>query len=183
MLTISLVGQKGGGGKSTCCWILAQAVLARPGNLKVLLIETDSQGSTIGFVSAALTNYPDMAERLFCERATTADEVYELIEQAEENGIDYVIVDTEGRHSNGEWPGREAGLTAREAEVLALITQGLSNQEIAERSYLSINSVKTYIRTAYRKVGVTRRAQAVVWGMQHGLAPDRTRRVDGTVAG
>ncbi|MTE01838.1 AAA family ATPase [Paracoccus sp. YIM 132242] len=100
MLTISLVGQKGGGGKSTCCWILAQAVLARPGNLKVLLIETDSQGSTIGYVSAALTNYPDMAERLFCERATTADEVYELIEQAEENGIDYVIVDTEGRHSD-----------------------------------------------------------------------------------
>ena len=50
--------------------------------------------------------------------------------------------------------------------MLALITQGLSNQEIAERSYLCINSVKTYIRTAYRKIGVTRRAQAVAWGMQ-----------------
>ena len=59
--------------------------------------------------------------------------------------------------------------------MLALITQGLSNQEIAERSYLSINSVKTYIRTAYRKIGVTRRSQAVVWGMQHGFEPDRLR--------
>ena len=77
-------------------------------------------------------------------------------------------------------PGREAGLTAREAEVLALITQGLSNQEIAQRSYLSINSVKTYIRTAYRKIGVERRAQAVVWGMQHGFEPDRTRIVEGS---
>jgi NarL family two-component system response regulator LiaR len=83
----------------------------------------------------------------------------------------------------GEWPGREAGLTAREAEVLALITQGLSNQEIASQTYLSINSVKTYIRTAYRKIEVTRRAQAVAWGMKHGFEPDRLRSVDSQVRG
>ena len=81
------------------------------------------------------------------------------------------------RTANGEWPGRELGLSAREAEVLALITQGLSNQEIAQRTYLSINSVKTYIRTAYRKIDVTRRAQAVAWGMRHGFEPDRVRSV------
>ncbi|MEP9364150.1 response regulator transcription factor [Nocardioides sp. CN2-186] len=81
------------------------------------------------------------------------------------------------RGASGEWPGREFGLTAREAEVLALITQGLSNQEIADRSYLSINSVKTYIRTAYRKIEVTRRSQAVAWGMRHGFEPDRMRSV------
>ena len=75
------------------------------------------------------------------------------------------------------WPGKEHGLTAREAEIIALITQGLSNQEIAERSYLSINSVKTYIRTAYRKIGVERRAQAVLWGIKHGFEPDVLRRV------
>ncbi len=76
------------------------------------------------------------------------------------------------------WPGREHGLTARESEVLGLIGRGYSNQEIAERVFLSINSVKTYIRTAYRKIGVTRRSQAVLWGIQHGLAPDRVRSVD-----
>ena len=76
-----------------------------------------------------------------------------------------------------EWPGKEHGLTAREAEIIALITQGLSNQEIAERSYLSINSVTTYIRTAYRKIGVERRAQAVLWGIKHGFEPDVLRRV------
>ncbi len=78
----------------------------------------------------------------------------------------------------GTWPGRDHGLTAREAEVVALITQGLSNQEIAERTYLSINSVKTYIRTAYRKMGVSRRSQAVVWGYEHGFRPDRLRIID-----
>ncbi|MFC7493922.1 MULTISPECIES: response regulator transcription factor [unclassified Nocardioides] len=76
---------------------------------------------------------------------------------------------------NGEWPGREIALSARESEVLALITQGLSNQEIADRTYLSINSVKTYIRTAYRKIDVSRRSQAVAWGMTHGFEPDRVR--------
>jgi two-component system, NarL family, response regulator LiaR len=69
----------------------------------------------------------------------------------------------------------------RESEVIALITQGLSNQEIADRCYLSINSVKTYIRTAYRKMGVARRSQAVLWGIQHGFEPDVGRRVDNRV--
>lgn len=77
----------------------------------------------------------------------------------------------------GAWPGRDHGLTAREAEVIALITQGLSNAEIAELSYLSINSIKTHIRTAYRKIGVTRRTQAVLWGIDHGFTPDRLRLV------
>ena len=83
--------------------------------------------------------------------------------------------------ANGAWPGAEHGLTAREAEVIALITQGLSNQEIAEQTYLSINSVKTYIRTAYRKIDVTRRSQAVAWGLKHGFDPDVLRRVDTTL--
>ena len=78
----------------------------------------------------------------------------------------------------GEWPGQEAGLSARESEIIALITKGLTNQEIAERAYLSINSVKSYIRSAYRKIGVTRRSQAVAWGMQNGFEPDRVRRVE-----
>lgn len=80
--------------------------------------------------------------------------------------------------SEGDWPGRRAGLTPREAEVLALITQGLSNQEIADRAFLSINSVKTYIRTAYRKIGASRRSQAVLWGIENGFMPDTLRTVD-----
>lgn len=74
--------------------------------------------------------------------------------------------------AGADWPGRAEGLSAREAEVVALITQGLSNEEIARGSYLSINTVKTYIRNAYRKMGVTRRSQAVRWGVQHGMVPD-----------
>jgi DNA-binding NarL/FixJ family response regulator len=62
-----------------------------------------------------------------------------------------------------------AGLSAREVQVLALIAEGLTNQEIADRVFVSINSVKTYIRSAYRKIGVNSRSQAAVWAMQHGI--------------
>jgi DNA-binding NarL/FixJ family response regulator len=67
------------------------------------------------------------------------------------------------------WPGDGLGLSEREAEMLTFITRGLSNDEIARRAFLSINSVKTYIRTAYRKIGVQTRAQAVAWGYQNGF--------------
>ena len=77
----------------------------------------------------------------------------------------------------GDWPGHSAGLSAREAEVLALITQGYTNNDIALRSYLSINSVKSYIRSAYRKIGVERRSQAVRWGMENGMLPDTSRTI------
>jgi DNA-binding NarL/FixJ family response regulator len=66
--------------------------------------------------------------------------------------------------------GEEHGLSDREIEVLTLITYGLSNVEITRRLYLSINTVKTYIRTAYRRIGATSRSQAVLWCVAQGFA-------------
>lgn len=71
------------------------------------------------------------------------------------------------------WPGKDHELTEREAEIVALIAQGYSNDEIAQACYLSINTVKTYIRSAYRKAGVRTRAQAVAWALRHGFALER----------
>lgn len=84
--------------------------------------------------------------------------------------------DGPGSTVRGDWPGREEGLTPREAEVLALITQGLGNADISERTHLSINSVKTFIRSCYRRIGVTNRSQAILWGIEHGFRPDRGRK-------
>ena len=55
------------------------------------------------------------------------------------------------------------GLSDRESEILALITQGKSNAEVAALTYLSPNTVKSYIRTIYRKIEVGSRTQAVLW--------------------
>lgn len=72
----------------------------------------------------------------------------------------------------GDWPGREEGLTPRESEMVALITQGLSNEDIVRQTMLSPNTVKSYIRAAYRKIGVSSRSRAVLWGIEHGFRPD-----------
>jgi DNA-binding NarL/FixJ family response regulator len=74
-----------------------------------------------------------------------------------------------------DWPGRGEGLSDREAEILALITQGRSNADVAAITYLSPNTVKSYIRSIYRKIGVTSRTQAVLWGVAHGFVPDHHR--------
>jgi DNA-binding NarL/FixJ family response regulator len=60
-------------------------------------------------------------------------------------------------------------LSDREAEIVRLITLGMSNRDIAGTLFLSVNTVKTYIRSAYRKMGVGTRSQAVMWGVQHGF--------------
>ena len=78
------------------------------------------------------------------------------------------------------YPGKGDGLSPRESSVLVLIVQGRSNEEIARELFLSINSVKTYIRSAYRKIGVNHRAQAVAWAMQHGFAASPRPIVGGT---
>ena len=74
-----------------------------------------------------------------------------------------------------DWPGRGEGLTDREAEILALITQGKSNAEVAALTFLSPNTVKSYIRTIYRKINVGSRTQAVLWGVRNGFTPDHNR--------
>ena len=74
-----------------------------------------------------------------------------------------------------DWPGRREGITDRESEILALITQGKSNAEVAKLTYLSPNTVKSYIRAIYRKIEVDSRTQAVVWGFNHGFTPDHHR--------
>lgn len=69
------------------------------------------------------------------------------------------------------WPRAEHGLSPRESDVLRMISLGLTNDDIVTRTGLSPNTVKSYIRNAYRKAGLTRRSEAVRWGIEHGLAP------------
>jgi DNA-binding NarL/FixJ family response regulator len=72
-----------------------------------------------------------------------------------------------GRSARGARPGRE--LSPREIEVLALVSEGLSNQEIGERLFISAQTVKTHLEHAFRKLAVSDRAAAVRKAMQAGL--------------
>jgi len=60
------------------------------------------------------------------------------------------------------WPGREQSLSARDSELLVLLRQGRTNREIAQRLYLSENTIKTHLRRLFAKLGVTNRTQAAM---------------------
>jgi NarL family two-component system response regulator LiaR len=115
----------------------------------------------------------------YLSKVMTGTEIVHALERVMAGEVVVVTGDHETSvGGDGDWPGREFGLSSREAEMVALITQGLSNQEIARRAYLSVNSVKTYIRSAYRKMQVTSRSQAVLWGVENGFKPDSLRTLD-----
>jgi DNA-binding CsgD family transcriptional regulator len=63
------------------------------------------------------------------------------------------------------------GITPRELEILELIAAGLSNKEIAERVYVSENTVKTHSSRVFDKLGARRRTQAVQLGKELRLIP------------
>ena len=63
------------------------------------------------------------------------------------------------------------GITPRELEILELIAAGLSNREIAERVFVSENTVKTHSSRVFEKLGAKRRTQAVQLGKEFGLIP------------
>jgi ATP/maltotriose-dependent transcriptional regulator MalT len=65
----------------------------------------------------------------------------------------------------------ELGITARELEILGLIAAGLSNREIAERLFVSENTVKTHSSRLFEKLGARRRTQAVQLGKAAMLIP------------
>jgi DNA-binding NarL/FixJ family response regulator len=72
-----------------------------------------------------------------------------------------------------DYLGREAGLSPRESSILQLVVMGRGNQDIAQELYLSINSVKTYIRSTYRKIDATSRGQAIIWAVRQGFLTER----------
>ena len=94
-----------------------------------------------------------------------ADRLVAAIEQIHRG---HVVVDAGPHHESSAPPIPVSPLTPRESSVIRLITNGLSNEEVAHHLNLSINSVKSYIRSTYRKIGAGSRAQAVVWGVRNG---------------
>jgi DNA-binding NarL/FixJ family response regulator len=121
----------------------------------------------------------------------TWDAAAEFLQLADKAGVSGVVlksvtgevlVDVIERVMNGEriglgnlHRGRQArgqqGLSAREEEVLALIALGKSNSEIGNELFLSVDTVKTYVRRLYAKLGVRNRAQAALCAAAYNMLP------------
>jgi len=74
--------------------------------------------------------------------------------------------------NSGEYdPQNEFNLSPREHEVLVLIAQGLSYQEIADQLFVSLSTIKTHTANIFSKLDVQRRTQAVMVAQKRGLLP------------
>lgn len=116
----------------------------------------------------------------YLAKGVSGDRLVELLERVRSG--EAVTPERAAMHDGdefGQWPGREHGLSPRESEVLALLCQGMDNDEIASRALVGTNTLKTHIRSLYRKIGVASRTRAVLWGVDHGFRPDRSRQRPG----
>ena len=133
----------------------------------------------------ALTTYADDASVLGALRAGArgyltkdagAEEIRAAVEAvargeaALDPAVQRHVLDALSDPAAGPEPELPDGLTPREAEVLALIAEGLTNAEIADRLVVSAATVKSHVNHIFAKAGVRDRAQAVVYAYAHGLA-------------
>jgi DNA-binding NarL/FixJ family response regulator len=131
----------------------------------------------------ALTTYADEPTVLSALRAGArgyltkdagAEEISRAIfavargEAALDHAVQHHVI---GAVAQAETTALPDGLTPREAEVLVLIAEGLSNQEIADRLVVSPATVKSHVNRVFAKAGVRDRAQAVSYAYRSGLAP------------
>jgi DNA-binding NarL/FixJ family response regulator len=80
------------------------------------------------------------------------------------------VVASAARMRGGEfWPGAGLGLTQRESEVLALAVSGLSNRAMAGRLVVGEETIKSHLRSIYRKLEVSDRAGAVAAALREGI--------------
>jgi DNA-binding NarL/FixJ family response regulator len=85
-------------------------------------------------------------------------------------GLAARAVDTAARLQRDEfWPGARHGLTQRESEILSFVVTGLSNRGIATKLVIGDETVKSHLRSIYRKLGVSDRTSAVATALREGI--------------
>jgi HD-GYP domain-containing protein (c-di-GMP phosphodiesterase class II) len=123
-------------------------------------------------VLAAADAYHAMTEpRAHRPALTPGDAAAQLAREARAGRLDADVV-TAIIDIAGQPPPRlerPAGLTAREAQVIALLARGLQTKQVARALGISAKTADHHVQNAYRKIGVSSRAAATLFAMQHGL--------------
>jgi DNA-binding CsgD family transcriptional regulator len=107
---------------------------------------------------------------LAVEEARTALEVFRDLGARHDADEAATVLRTLGVRTSGIPAPRTSGaLTAREREVLGLLVEGLSNQQIATRLFLSKRTVEHHVGNVFTKLGVATRAEALAYAVRHGM--------------
>jgi DNA-binding NarL/FixJ family response regulator len=140
---------------------------------------------TLSWAEALVTSALDLGVAGVISKSLGADELASCLRDIVAGKV-VVAPPPGGRTSSGsgrDWPGRALGLSERESEALVLLAAGLRNAEIATALYLSEDTVKTHLKRAYSKIGVSNRAQATNLVLRHPSFAGREAPIDGVTAG
>ena len=129
--------------------------------------------SRLARVLAAADVYHAMLEPRPHRAALPADQAAAALRQEARSGrLDGGAVDAVLRaagHRVGRSHSWPAGLTSREVEILALVTRGLSNRELAQQLHISEKTVRNHLEHIYAKAEVSNRTGAILFAIEHGL--------------
>jgi PAS domain S-box-containing protein len=129
-----------------------------------------AESVTIGEEACLLAVLQDISDRKRSER-----ELFEAIEavMADTSWFSRGLIEKLGSLRQSGTPDATAprpDLTRREGEVLRLICRGLGDAAIAKRLGLTPNTVRNHAAALYRKLGIHRRGEAIIWGRENGFA-------------
>lgn len=109
-------------------------------------------------------------------KGINSDELVRQLESVQDgstaidSGLAARAVDTAARLQRDEfWPGARHGLTQRESEILSFVVTGLSNRGIATKLVIGDETVKSHLRSIYRKLNVSDRTAAVATALREGI--------------
>jgi HD-GYP domain-containing protein (c-di-GMP phosphodiesterase class II) len=134
-----------------------------------------ASGAELGLparVLAAADAYHAMTEpRAHRPAMPPADAAQELAREAQAGRLDVDAVTSVVEAAGQRAPRleRPAGLTEREAEVVAMLARGLQTKQVARALGISVKTADRHVQNAYRKIGVSSRAAATLFAMEHGL--------------
>ena len=103
---------------------------------------------------------PEEAARLLAEEARAGHQDSEMVA---------AVIEAAGQPAPPV--ERPASLTEREAEVVGFLARGLLTKQVARKLGISVKTADRHIQNAYRKIGVSSRAAATLFAMEHGLVP------------
>jgi DNA-binding NarL/FixJ family response regulator len=163
-IVLSDVRMQGSSGLDLC-----QALRARRSDRKVVMLSVydDEQYlfqalrvGAAGYLLKSISSDELVRQLEFAHRGATAIDP----------GMAARAADTAARMQRDEfWPGARQGLTQRESEILSLVVNGLSNRGIAGKLVIGDETVKTHLRSIYRKLGVSDRTGAVATALREGI--------------
>lgn len=154
-----------------------QAILATWHEAKIIVLTNEDDGRTLAkFMALPIKGYL-LKDIQMIDLLTAIENVVrgETIDLSPELAEKYQDAQQASSHKSGGGSGRDSSvfsLTEREREILAALTKGYSNQQLANLFVVSQKTIHNHLYSIYSKIGVSSRTEAIVWAIENEFLKD-----------